>query len=68
MAKVRNIIELQKWIIEALEMKHGKASLLEVCKIVWAKHENELRLSGDLFYTWQYEIRWAGTGLRKKGL
>ena len=25
-------------------------------------------MSGDIFYTWQYDIRWVGTELRKLGI
>ncbi len=32
------------------------------------RHAIELRSSGDLFYTWQYDIRWAATTLRKEGI
>lgn len=59
--------DLQEWIIDALESKAGAAELLDVSKHVWAHHEGELRSSGDLFYTWQYDLRWAATKLRKAG-
>jgi hypothetical protein len=58
---------LQRWIIEALVAKNGSASPLEICKYVWANHEEDLRNSGDMFYTWQYDIRWEATNLREKG-
>ena len=33
---------------------------------IWEIHEKDL--SGtDLFYTWQYDYRWAATKLREKG-
>lgn len=58
--------DLQNWLIEAL-LFHGKsARIVDVCKYVWEKYEQELRASGDLFYTWQYDIRWAATELRKR--
>ena len=43
----------------------GKGTIVEICKAFWNKYEKELRISGDLFYTWQYDIRWAATELRK---
>ena len=43
----------------------GSASIIEVCKFFWNNHEETLRNSCDLFYTWQYDIRWAATELRK---
>lgn len=58
---------LQVWIIEALKANNGRAILLDICKFVWLYHEEDLRKSGDLFYTWQYDIRWAATNLRESG-
>ena len=37
---------------------------MRVCKYVWEKYRVELEASGDLFYTWQYDIRWAAQALR----
>lgn len=62
----RDVLEM--WILESLKEMNGSASLLEVCKWVWINKEKELRSSGDLFFTWQYDIRWAATRLRKKGM
>lgn len=59
--------ELKDWIIEALKANNGRATLLEICKYVWANHEDDLKHSDDLFYTWQYDIRWAATSLREGG-
>ncbi len=55
------------WLIEALQTLGGKGSIIQICKVVWERHEQELRKSGDNFYTWQYDIRWAATILRKRG-
>lgn len=41
--------------------------MLEVAKAIWNKHEGELRSSGDLFGTWQHDMRWAADRLRKAG-
>lgn len=60
--------DLQLWIQEALEGRGGSASLVEVCRDVWQVHEQDLRASGDLFYTWQYDIRWAAQELRNRGV
>jgi hypothetical protein len=59
--------DLQTWIVDALTELGGSAAIPEVCKWVWDRHEGELRDSGDLFYTWQYDIRWAAHRLRRKG-
>ena len=63
-----NKIILTKWVIEALEENHGTADILQIAKIIWKNHEIELKNSGDLFYSWQYDYRWADTHLRKKGI
>jgi len=59
--------DLQEWLVNALRAHRGSATIVQVCEHVWANHEQDLRASGDLFYTWQYDIRWAATKLRKKG-
>lgn len=55
------------WLIEALESLDGEGSVVQVCKIVWERHEQDLKQSGNVFYTWQYDIRWAATILRHEG-
>ncbi len=59
--------DLQDWVLEALNAHDGEADVVSVCRYIWGKHEAELRASGDLFFTWQYDVRWAATKLRKAG-
>lgn len=59
--------DLGDWIVEALTELGGAGSVVEVSEIVWRRHEPELRGSGALFYTWQYDIRWAAQRLRDSG-
>lgn len=59
--------ELTDWVIEALTELRGSGSVVEVSKVVWRRHEQDLRASGDLFYTWQYDLRWAAQKLRNSG-
>jgi hypothetical protein len=59
-------LELQDWVIAALKAKGGSGTIVEVAKHIWANHEHELRASGDLFFTWQYDMRWACTRLRER--
>ncbi|MBN3489925.1 hypothetical protein JV173_00210 [Acholeplasma equirhinis] len=61
-------IELQSLLIEAIIFHGGKATIVEICKYIWNKYKNQLENSGDLLYTWQYDIRWAATQLRHKGI
>ena len=60
--------DLVDWLYESLKKLEGSASITDVCKQIWMDHEQDLKKSGDLFYTWRYDIRWAAFELRKKGL
>ncbi|MCR6547018.1 hypothetical protein [Dehalobacterium formicoaceticum] len=55
-------------VVEALKTNAGSATIVEVSRYIWNNYETELRKSGDLFYTWQYDARWAATQLRKSGI
>lgn len=59
--------ELQGWVLDALRRLGGRGSVVEVANEVWTQHEAELRASGDLFFTWQYDLRWAAQALRDRG-
>jgi hypothetical protein len=59
--------DLKPWILQALRKEGGRAPLTIVAKDIWDNHQVELKASGDLFYRWQYEMRWAATVLRKEG-
>lgn len=58
---------LKEWVVEALGDLGGSGRVLDVCKHVWRAHRAELEAAGDLFYTWQYDIRWAAQVLRAEG-
>ena len=60
--------DLKTWVIEALKAYGGSARIVQICEYIWNKYEAELRESGDLFYVWQYNMRWVGTQLRKEGV
>lgn len=59
--------DLQEWVIDALRDLGGEAHLTAVARHIWEHHESELRTSGDLFYTWQYDMRWAAQRLQVAG-
>ena len=59
--------DLKTWVIDALRAHGNSATIVEVCQHIWEHHEMELKSSGDLFYTWQYDMRWAGQELRNNG-
>jgi hypothetical protein len=58
---------LQAWVLEAVHGLGGSAKPLEVAQYIWMHHESELRDSGDLFFTWQYDMRWEAQKLRNSG-
>jgi hypothetical protein len=60
--------DLEAWIVDALNAQGGRASLIAVSRHIWKSHEEALRKSGDLFYTWQYDLRWAANRLRSNGV
>ena len=59
--------DLATWVFEAVRALGGSASLVGVAKHIWDNHEAQLRASGPLFYTWQYDMRWAADSLRRSG-
>jgi methylmalonyl-CoA mutase cobalamin-binding subunit len=60
--------ELCEWVVDALKARGGASTVVGVAKHIWDRHEKELRQSGDRFYTWQYDIRWAAKQLRDQGV
>jgi hypothetical protein len=58
--------DLQALVVEALRALGGSGTVVDVSRFIWERHEEELRRSGDLFYTWQYDVRWAAHQLRRK--
>ncbi len=63
-----NRSDLLTWVLHALHDLGGEAHHLRIAERIWKSHEGDLRGSGDLFYTWQYDYRWAATRLRHQGL
>jgi hypothetical protein len=59
---------LTRWVVEALNVLGGEATVVEVSRWVWENKETELRANGDLLYKWQYDIRWAAQTLRNRGV
>jgi hypothetical protein len=59
---------LKDWVVEALEASDGRAAHhVAVAKYIWANYQAELEASGDLFFAWQYDLRWAAGELRREG-
>jgi len=60
--------DLEDLVVEALKALGGSGMIVDVAREIWIHHEAELRSSGDLFFTWQYDIRWAKKRLRDRNL
>jgi hypothetical protein len=58
--------DLKGWVYHAVKDNARQTSVVNVARHIWEHHEQELRNSGDLFYTWQYEMRWAAQQLRNE--
>ena len=59
--------DLADWLCQALKDNGGRGTIVEVCRQIWSQHETDLRAAGDLFFTWQYDVRWAANVLRRSG-
>ncbi|MBO6724727.1 MAG: hypothetical protein JJ911_03575 [Rhizobiaceae bacterium] len=59
--------DLVDWVHDALVAAGGAATIIFVAEHIWKNHRTELE-QNDLFYTWQYDMRWAATELRKRGV
>ena len=59
--------DMKAWVVCALTSSGGMAWPSEVAKYIWDNYEAELRHSGKLLYTWQYDARWAAQSLRNSG-
>jgi len=58
---------LENWIEEALRDLGGIGTILAVNKHIWRHHQQEIEASGDFFFNWQYDVRWAAQNLSKAG-
>ena len=58
--------DLKQWVFEALQ-NLGPATVPDIAKHIWDNHQDELTQSGDLYYTWQYAMRWEGQKLQTEG-
>ncbi len=58
--------DLKGLALDALQALGGSSRISEICRHIWDHHEAELKASGELFYTWQYAMRWAGQELQKE--
>ena len=55
--------DLMPWIVDGLMANGGRTHFVEIAKHIWTNHKTDLERSGDFFFKWQYEMRWAGNQL-----
>ena len=60
--------DLKRMVVDALSALGGTGSVTEVARKIWDTNEDELRAGGDVFYTWQYDMRWAAQKLADEGI
>jgi len=60
--------DIADWVVVALTTLGGSGAVVEVAKEIWQVREAELRASGNLFFTWQYDMRWSANTLRRRGV
>lgn len=58
--------DLPNILYQILDELGGRAKMMDVFKSFWTKYKNVLKETDDIFYTWNYDIRWAATQLRKE--
>ena len=49
--------DLTEMLEEALVSLGGEGRIVEICEYIWNNYNNDLLSSGDIFYTWQYDLR-----------
>jgi hypothetical protein len=61
--KMATRADLVPWIVDGLIANGGRIHFVEIAKHIWTNHRREIEGSGDFFFKWQYEMRWAGNQL-----
>lgn len=56
------------WVFDALKTLGGTAQLVQVAEYIWDNHSSTITSDKKMLLTWQYEMRWAATQLRKQGI
>jgi len=58
---------LQNAVYRAILELEGSATIIEVASHIYKNNKNEI-VGSKIEFTWQYDMRWHATALRKKGL
>jgi hypothetical protein len=68
--KVLAVIRKKDMVIlvnDALESLGGEGTIVEMAAHIWENYKDILEASGETFYTWQYDMRWARHKLSEAG-
>lgn len=62
--------DLPNYVLDALKDLGGQATIPEICKHIWDNQVSKIPTAkrSSLFYTWGYDVRWAGQWLRDNNL
>ncbi|MGE4385740.1 MAG: hypothetical protein AB7E39_07770 [Endomicrobiaceae bacterium] len=58
--------DLPELLYKTIKSLGGSAKMQEIFEKFWEVYYKDLEKSGELFYTWNYDIRWAATKLRNE--
>ncbi|MBR1304197.1 MULTISPECIES: hypothetical protein [unclassified Bradyrhizobium] len=59
--------DLKSIILDAIGKPGDSLSIPKIARYIWENYEPQLKGSGEFFYTWQYDMRWAGDSLVRDG-
>ena len=59
--------DLQNAVYQALIDLGGRATIIQVAEHIWNNNKEEI-YGSKLEFTWQYDMRWQATNLRRKRL
>ncbi|MCL2176555.1 MAG: hypothetical protein FWB72_01180 [Firmicutes bacterium] len=58
--------DLPQILYELIKDMGGSGKMMDIFKKFWEQNKNAISDKSDLFYTWNYDIRWAATKLRRE--
>ena len=57
--------DLPDLLYRNLDELGGEATVVEAAAWFWSRYDKELRNSGHLFYTWEFDLKKAAESLRR---
>ena len=59
---------VEPMLIDALKATNKPTLIVDVSKFIWNKYYDELKANDELFFKWQYQLRWAKDHLKSCGI